>query len=439
MPGGQPQPLLRFIRKLTAPGSAAENTDAKLLARFVGQQDETAFAALVQRHGPMVLGVCRRVLGDLHDAEDACQAAFLVLARKARSLARPEALGNWLYGVAYRTALKARAEAIRRRARESQVAARAVRDPAAELILQELRLLLDDELNRLPAKYRAPFVLCFLAGQTHEEAALTLGCPRKTITTRLTRARERLHARLLRRGLTLSAAAFAAALSRDRASAAGPATAVVDSTVGAARQIAAGAAPAAGTVSARVAALTEGVLRAMFVTRLKKTAMLVLLLTAVATGAGVWTYQALAGGDGTAGERAGTVRAADDGKKAEDAKPAEDKGAKTDKERLQGTWVAVSGEQDGKKLPEEKVKDGQLILTADKVSLTPPTGVAHEGTYTIDPDKKPKEIDLIFGEVTRMGIYELKGTTLKLMFSENGRPADFDAGGATLVVFEKKK
>src|SRR5262245_34849622 len=146
-------------------------SDRRLLERFLVQREEAAFAALVRRHGPMVLGVCERVLRDRCDAEDAFQVTFLVLARKAASLGRPEQVSNWLYGVAYRTALKARTRRARRQAREEPWPEPAPPEPVAEMVWNELRPLLDEELRRLPAKYRAPLVLCYLEGKTKRQAA----------------------------------------------------------------------------------------------------------------------------------------------------------------------------------------------------------------------------------------------------------------------------
>src|SRR5262249_2233965 len=148
-----------------------EVTDGQLLERFLARREESAFTALVQRHGPMVLGVCRRLLHNEHDAEDAFQATFLVLVRKAASIVPREMVGNWLYGVAYRTAQEAKAEAARRRAREQQVKDMPPRQAAATERLDELRALLDQELSRLPDKYRVPVVLCDLEGRTRKEAA----------------------------------------------------------------------------------------------------------------------------------------------------------------------------------------------------------------------------------------------------------------------------
>ncbi len=175
--------------------------DGELLERFIGHHDESAFSALVRRHGPMVLGVCRRVLNDWQRAEDAFQVTFLVLARKAESLTRPELLANWLHGVAYRIALKARSQAARQRAHERQAATMLPMESQSSESAQELREVLDKELDRLPEKYRAPLVLCYLEGRTNEEAARLLNCPIGSMSNRLARGRGLLRARLTRYGL----------------------------------------------------------------------------------------------------------------------------------------------------------------------------------------------------------------------------------------------
>ena len=182
-------PVTDFQRQIADPPPGPDLADRHLLERFVTARDETAFAALVRRHGPMVLGVCRRLLHDAHEAEDAFQATFLVLVHKARSIGRPESLGPWLHGVAYRTAARAR-QAARRRAREREAAAMPNRDPAVEAMWGELRVLLDEELGRLAQKYRAPLVLFYLDGKTTEEVARQLGCPRGTVLSRLARGRD---------------------------------------------------------------------------------------------------------------------------------------------------------------------------------------------------------------------------------------------------------
>src|SRR5262249_53529694 len=153
------------------------NPDADLLERFAVRGDEAAFEALVRRFGPMVLGVCRRILGDAHDAEDAFQATFLALAKKARGVRKRGAVGSWLYGVAYRTASRARADAAGRQSRERQAPLPPAADPVQEAIRHDLQAVLDEEMNRLPKKYRSPLVLCYLEGRTNAEAARELGCP----------------------------------------------------------------------------------------------------------------------------------------------------------------------------------------------------------------------------------------------------------------------
>jgi RNA polymerase sigma factor (sigma-70 family) len=255
-------------------------TDGQLLARFVAERDEAAFAALVRRHGPMVLGVCRRVLRDRHDAEDAFQAAFLLLSCKAASVVRREAVGGWLYRVAYHAALEARARSARRRAREYTL--EGLPHPAvAPAEPQDWRPLLDEELNRLPEKYRAAVVLCELEGQPRKAAARQLGLPEGTLSSRLAAAPRRLLARrLARRGLALPAALSAAAAAEVPA-------ALAASAAKAAALVAAGQ---LATVATPVAALTRGVLKAMLLAKVK--VAVVAVVAASALGAGGLAYRA---------------------------------------------------------------------------------------------------------------------------------------------------
>jgi RNA polymerase sigma factor (sigma-70 family) len=232
----------------------------------------------------MVLGVCRRVLHDHHAAEDAWQATFLVLARKAGSLERPAALGPWLHGVALRTALKARALAARRHVCERR-AATPEAEPPDDLVWRDLRPVLDEAIGSLPEKYRVPFVLHYLEGRTVAAVARELGCPRGTVGTRLARARERLRSRLAGRGLALSAGVLGLALSRAAASAAPPLS-LVSSVVEAATLFAAGQAAAGGLVSARAAALAQGGLKAMHLTRLTSAVVAATALIALGLGVG---------------------------------------------------------------------------------------------------------------------------------------------------------
>jgi RNA polymerase sigma factor (sigma-70 family) len=286
----KPSPLLQLIRRI-AGQSADDPTDRQLLERFASGRDELAFKALVARHGPMVMGVCRRVLHNTHDAEDAFQAAFLVLACKAGAISRPEALGNWLYGVAYRTALEARTKDAKRRAREKQRAEKATVDPSSDIVWSDLRAVLDEEVNRLPDKYRSPFVLCYLEGRTNEEAARLLRCPKGTILSRLAWARQRLRDRLARRGVALSAAGASAIFTADSLSTAVSAE-LVSSTACAARLFVCGQAAA----SVEVVTLAKGVLKAMFINKLKITS--VVLLAAVTFGGGLaWLGQSILASD----------------------------------------------------------------------------------------------------------------------------------------------
>lgn len=262
--------------------------DGDLLKRYLKQRDQAAFEVLVRRHGPMVMGVCRRVLRNLHDAEDAFQATFLVLVRKASSLRSPKLLSNWLYGVAYRTAQEARRAVRKRRTKE----ARAVpKSEVPEYAFTELRDLLDQALERLPEKYRAPLVLCDLEGATGKEAARHLALPEGTVASRLARGRAMLAKRLARQGLVLSSGSLAVTLAQEAASACVPASLRI-STVKAATWFAAGHAATAGPISVEVAALTEGVLTAMFLSKFKVTMAVLLMVLALATGTGFVLSQA---------------------------------------------------------------------------------------------------------------------------------------------------
>jgi RNA polymerase sigma factor (sigma-70 family) len=283
--------VIRQLRSTLVLPQAADRTDAQLLECFVSRRETVALEVLVRRHGRMVWNVCRRVLGNHHDAEDAFQATFLVLVRKAASIRSRAHVGNWLYGVAHQTALKARATRARRRQRESSVASMpepAVRD---QDLWGDLRPLLDQEVSRLPPKQRTALVLCALEGKTLREAARELGCPEGTVASRLARARALLAKRLTRQGVLLSGAALTCVLSQRATSAAVPGS-VTASTITAVTRVAAGQA-AAGVASVRAAALLEGVMKAMLMTKLK-TALGVCLGVGLLLG-GVFGYRALPG------------------------------------------------------------------------------------------------------------------------------------------------
>lgn len=280
--------ILHNLRRTLLRQDLAEFTDAELLESFIARRDEAAFEALLCRHGPMVLGVCRRVLCNEASAEDAFQATFLVLIRKA-SCIRPRAMvGNWLYGVAQSTALKARAMSTKRLAKEREAAAQ-IRPADSKETWNRFHALLDQELKSLPQIYRSAIVLCDLEGNSLKEAGRQLGCPPATIGTRLARGRHMLARRLSRRGLSLSTGVVAAAMADTLLAATVPPM-LMNSTVHAAKMYAAGPA-AAGAISAKVAALTEGVLKTMLLTKLKIMAMFFLAAGLLTAGAG-WTIRA---------------------------------------------------------------------------------------------------------------------------------------------------
>jgi RNA polymerase sigma factor (sigma-70 family) len=289
MSAGTTPSLVRELGSLFDGDSVAGLTDRQLLERFNDRRDATgeiALAALVARHGPMVLHVCRQLLGDRHHAEDAFQAVFLVLARKARSIRDPDLLGNWLYGVALRTARKARVQLIRRRKHEEGdamsrpgVAIEPMVEPAEPAVLaREQAEILHREIDRLPSPFRLPVVLCYLEGLTLDEAARRLKCPAGTVRSRLARACAKLRRALTRRGVALSAAGLAAALS-SRSAGASVSSTLRNITTKAAMNFAAGpaAAPAA-------TALAQAVLRSMVIHKLIYAALTLAFLGAVAGG-----------------------------------------------------------------------------------------------------------------------------------------------------------
>ena len=283
--------VCRRLFRAALPAGDGRVSDRALLERFLAARDEAAFEALLRRHGPMVLGVCRRVLRQEQDAEDAFQATFLILVRKGASVVARDSVGSWLYGVAYRTCLKAREAAARRRAKEQQ-AARPEALPPPDDPWGELRSLIDQELSLLPDKYREPVVLCDLEGHTQKEAAQRLGWPEGTVSGRLARARQLLARRLARRSLALSGTGLALALAQS-ATASVPAP-LAGSTLKAAALVAAGPV-AAGAIPAPVAALTEGVLQSMCMSQVKR-AFAVLLAVGL-LGAGWGVYQGRAAED----------------------------------------------------------------------------------------------------------------------------------------------
>jgi RNA polymerase sigma factor (sigma-70 family) len=426
----QTNPIRRFIRRLTASRAVGPDPDRQLLERFVRDADQAAFEALVQRHGPLVLSVCTRVLGGVHDAEDAFQATFLVLVRKAGSIRAPESLGPWLYGVAYRTALKAKAQVLKRRRLEKPLVDVAAPAAGDSVTGRDVRIVLDEEVHRLPAKYRVPFVLCYLHGKTNAEAARMLGCAPGTVFSRLAWAREQLRKRLGRRQLVLASGAFASLLAQSTVSAAAPASQVV-STSRAALAFAAGKGAAAGTISAPAAALAEGVLRAMFLTKLKIAIIVLLGIGIASAAAGLLARHLQSGEQEGMHETVHRLLGIHE--------------PRMDKDKLQGTWIPVAFTKDGTEFSEEdiKAKKFEMVITADKLTL-PVRDESQEVGYKLDPAKKPKQIDFLLGDgTTAKGIYSLEETTLKLCLEKVGgeRPTEFAApeGSRHLLIVLKKK
>jgi RNA polymerase sigma factor (sigma-70 family) len=448
MATGQSSEVIQHLRKAVLLRDGAGLTDGQLLDCFLARRDEAAFAALVGRHGPMVWGVCRRNLRNHHDAEDAFQATFLVLARKAASVVPRGMVANWLYGVACNTALKAKAMADKRRRRERQVTE--MPEPAVieHDLWRDVQPLLDEELKRLPDKYRVVMVLCDLEGKTRKEAARQLGCPEGTVAGRLARARAMLAKRLARHGLAVSGAALAAVLSQEVVSAGVP-TSVVSSTIKAASLFAVGKAAATGAISVKVAALTEGVLKTMLLTKLKiATAVLLVAVAITGVGAGGLLHQMRAGEPAKAQQ-------VTDKKEKQAADTPKKETVKTDKERIQGTWHMVSAEVDGVPAPfaGKPEEDAKMLAVFAGDKWTTGFFKGEGFTFKLDSDKKPKAIDLQPAEdakKTLLGIYELDGDDLKICIctadliapGKQERPAAFatkEGSNTMLVVLKRQK
>jgi RNA polymerase sigma factor (sigma-70 family) len=296
--------LSEFLQRLTrrmATELLGDHSDQQLVARALATGDEAALQAMVQRHGPMVYRVCWRVLQHTQDTEDAFQVTFLVLARKLRSLRKHASLASWLHGVAHRVALKAQAQAAARRRRECQAAVPEALPPA-DFPWGEVRAALDGELNQLPGRWRLPLILCHLEGRTQDEAASQLGWSKSMLRRRLQEARDALARRLRQRGLTWSAVLSAVLLS-DCVSQAAPGPGLVASTVAAVAGLARGK-TAALAASAPVAHLLEGVLKTMFLSKLKLVTAVLFVLSLVTAGMGGLSYATLVTAQADTGQEA---------------------------------------------------------------------------------------------------------------------------------------
>jgi RNA polymerase sigma factor (sigma-70 family) len=409
-------PLHHFCR-LISPRYADPTADADLLARFVRTRDEAAFEVLLARHGPMVLRVCRAVLQDLHAAEDAFQATFLVLARRARAIRRPHALAAWLHGVARRVALKARAAAARRRLQAPTLdnGARDQRpEPLDQLSARELLAVLDEEAQRLPEVYRLPVLLCGWEGRSQEEAARLLGWTPGSVKGRLERGRKRLQERLARRGLTLSAIFLA--MLPGRAAAAVPA-ALARSTTRAALAFAADKASATGLASAGAVALTKGVLTEM--SRIKITVSCVVLLATALAGSitGLGLRQA------DADQPAQTRR--------QEESPEQTRSSgkrRGDRERLQGSWKLVAMERGGQKSAPASLPRTVLVFRGDQVVVRSQNNT-ETADYRLNAGRRPREMEITLREkVTVRFIFKLEKDQLTLCQSsrQDRYPRAFD-------------
>jgi RNA polymerase sigma factor (sigma-70 family) len=438
---------LRQIQRVFGEGTAIGLSDAQLLERFAGDRDEAAFEALVARHGPMVLGACRGVLHNPHDAEDAFQATFLVLARQARSLWVKGSLASWLYQIAVRIAVQARADAERRRRLESQAAdVRERQDDPAGRLEPDLILMLYHEIDRLPEKYRAPVILCHLEELTHEAAAQMLRCPIGTVHGRLSRARDLLRRRLSRRGVALPAGLAACGLSGGSSLAAAVPDPLRYATLRAALNLAAGQGISTAVGSTSAGALLAATLRTMTLSTLK-TAAATILFIGLAVGAWLSIGRSPAVMLGTADEparpRPETVK-----------QPP----PRTDAEAIQGTWVVTTIEQVSHQSTEDEkayFKTGQCTITITADQLTFDVDKSRSG-YRLVPTTTPKRMlftmtDDPRGLVVAIAIYELEGDNLKICLGRKGEfallpqaPHGFDIKSAppgtfpTLFVMKRK-
>ncbi len=291
--------VLDHLRAAVRSGEDAALTDAELVRRFAISRDPAAFELLFWRHGAMVAAVCRRVLRHEQDAEDAFQATFLVLARKARSIGNGEAVGSWLYKVAYRTALKARTRQRSRHDREAPL--RETAQPEVRPDQRELGALLDEAVHQLPDRFRSAFVLCYFQGKSVDEAAMELRCARGTVMSRLFRARQRVRRRLTRRGVAVPATLVAGTAAEATLSAAMPPLVLRD-TLHAALAFAAGAGGSTNAIPTRITTLTQGVLQQMFVAKLQRVTVVLLVGILTLCGLGLLWHETLgAGPDGEPG------------------------------------------------------------------------------------------------------------------------------------------
>ena len=376
-------------------------SDGDLLERFLQKQDEEAFASLVGRHGRMVLGVCRRMLGNVHDAEDVFQAVFLVLAQRAAIVNPRENVGRWLHGVACRTALDARKRLARRNSKELQF--EKIHEPELEPreLFESISPILDEEINRLPARYRDVLILCDLEGKSRKEASVILGTPEGTISSRLSRGRNILARSLSRRGVTIPTVTLVTLLTqRISGSAMRP---IVTSTI--------------STIcmdgihlSKSVETLVQGALKTMSLSKFNLISC-VLLFLLLGTG--------------------GMVLLSASEKTDNKSDPASSQIPKESEKRrnipsIEGAWVVVEADANGKHQPREIEKYQYWVITNDRILVRYSDHSYHVFKYHLRPDGQRNAIDIwiMHPDQTRfMGIYQLKGDTLTIRYTRNQHPS----------------
>ncbi len=404
MPQGHLDSFMSCLRRWARAGCAVGLTDAQLLERFVREREGAAFEALLRSHGPMVFGVCRRLLNNAQDVEDAFQATFLVLVRKARSISKRESVGSWLYGVANRIASRERIRQAHRNKHERKFV-HAMRDEGSPNDVKQTWSVVSEELNRLPEKYRTPLVLHYLEGKTKDETALQLGWPEGTVSGRLARGREMLRDRLIKRGIEASSVAMIVTFAADGALDAVPQAlvrTVLQSTVCPAGEV------ATAGISPKVLALAKGVQRAMFISELKLGAP-VLIAAGLLVGGTAWTIASLPAGQ--ADERPPTAK--------QEPKRAQ-KPPKTDWERMQGDWKVVFRKESGRESDKEHIEewDHLFLIQGDSLVIRDKKKVL-QATVRLNAEASPKTIDMTIGKGSqkREGIYSYEGEKLKICWA----------------------
>jgi RNA polymerase sigma factor (sigma-70 family) len=424
--------LVAHIQQLAGREASTVQSDSELLVRFSADGDEAAFASLVQRHGATVWRVCRNVLHHDQDAEDAFQATFAVLARKAGTIVNGDAVASWLHGVAYRVATRASRDTALRRARERERAKFARPEPATDLDLREALAVVDEEVQKLPEKQRAAFVLCYLEGRSVTEAARLMDMKPGTVAVRLSRARARLRQSLSKRGVTLSAALSVVALARSSASAY-PAflLSVVKGTTLAGRA----PATAASIHATRVVALFHEAVNAMSAIAVKPRFVLLLALCLLGTGLALFARP------GATEEPARLATAAEPpvpvllARASDDAKPVSEKKAvdpaAEDLREMRGTWTTTTIERrfiNGEPQPPRE-KKVTFVIDGEKLFILGDDGfIDQQMTLKLDPSQEPKAVDLVDRAIgTFVGIYQLNGDALRIDFVAKNRPTKLPA------------